>query len=143
MDYKDPYNVPEQAIRDYSVAGGEIDPDLAHGTIFRVNSESSFTMNRLANQMDGAKFFLEVVNIGDSGIHMSLNSDYRNTALEFIDPIAIASGGVKTLEIICRLGLMLVYNTTGSTAPADALKNPDGGVVLINPATGQQLLNPQ
>ena len=51
MDYKDPYNFPELAIRNYDVVGSTVTPDLFHGSIFRVTSVTSFSLGRLRNQI--------------------------------------------------------------------------------------------
>lgn len=141
MDYLDPYNLPQLALRDYLVSGGEVEPDLFHGTIFRVESEESFTLARLANQIDGAKFFLEVYNTSGLDIYITWDSDYIGVNGGIVPATNISALGLLTFEIICRIGKMIVYDQVGSVV-VSYLQNPDGGAILINPATGQPLLNP-
>jgi hypothetical protein len=141
MQYIDPYNHPKLAVRDYLVVGGSVDPDLFHGTIFRVGADQSFTLERLANQIDGAKFFIEVANTSGSQISMTLDPDYRASNLGSIASIDVPAGEVKAFEAICRIGLMIIYDQTGVLS-GEGLLNPSGGGVLRNPLTGQPLLNP-
>lgn len=141
MDYVDLYNIPENAIESYIPVGGEVSLDLFDGFILRVPATGSFNLERLSNQIDGAKFFVEIINNGDSAITLSFDSDYRGSNLGYLSPVSIAAGAIEYYEMICRLGLIIIYaQPEASTEPY--LRNPSGGFILINPATGEPLLNP-
>ena len=107
MDYIDPYNFPENAIRDYLVAGGSVNPDLFDGTIFRVESSESFTLERLANQIDGAKFFLEVYNQSAVDIYITWDDDYIGVNAGAIPVTRVSALDVSYFEIICRRGKLI------------------------------------
>ena len=141
MDYFDSQNIPETALRYYDINGGSVYPDLSHGVLFRVLADQSFTLERLRNQIDGAKFFLEVYNQSGGNITISFDGDYKNTALDDVSSKALGNGSTVTYEIICRIGYMLMYNKTGVSLEGYLL-NPLDGSVIRNPLTSEPLLNP-
>lgn len=141
MEYIDPYNFPELAIREYDALGGSVVPDLFHGTIFRVYPEQDFTMGCLRNQIDGAKFFIEVVNASDIDIYITWDSDYIGVNGGPLNNTLITSGRLAYFEVICRIGKMIVYDQEGAVS-GTYLRNPADNAILLNPATGQPLLNP-
>lgn len=142
MDYIDPYNFPENAIRDYDINGGSVTPDLFNGTIFRVSADESFTLERLRNQIDGAKFFIEVYNQSSIAIYMYLNEDYIASDQNPVVSYSVSANGIGYFEAICRRNMMVLYDVGGTPpTPGDQLFNPLDGSVLINPATGLPLLN--
>lgn len=128
MEYFDPYNFPGLALRVYEIDGGEVVPNLFNGTIFRVLAEESFEFDRLKNQIDGAKFFLEIYNSTDSAITISFNEDYRATNFGTIDDVTLEVGGVVAYECICRIGLLFVYGQEGllPSEEGDTLEWTDG-----------------
>ena len=142
MEYIDPYNYPENALRQYAPESGMVYPDLHHGSIFRVITSNSFVLERLLNQLDGAKFFVEVYNISSSrSIAVTFDPDYRAIDGGGITTDIVPVGGVISYEIICRLGLMYVFGQVGAPEGEEIL-NPLGDPPLINPLTGEPLLNP-
>ena len=141
MDYIDIYNIPENAIESYTPAGEEVTPDLSDGLIFRIPATGNFNLERLKNQVDGVKFFVEVINNSGGDIIMSFDNDYRAPDLGFISPVTISSGAIEYYEMICRIGLMIVYAQEG-IEDSGYLRNPADGFILLNPATGQPLINP-
>lgn len=144
MKYIDPHNYPQLAIRQYDVLGGSVIPDLFDGTIFRIASSASFSFDRLRNQIDGAKFFLEVYNPSANTIYVTFDSDYVTSDLGVVDIDKVDTEGVSYYELICRRGVMIVYDRRSvPPSPGDQLYNPKDGAVLINPVTGQPLLNPK
>ena len=140
MDYIDLNNIPENAIESYTPSGGEVTPDLFDGVILRIPATGNFNLERLKNQIDGIKFFVEVINDGAGEIIMSFDNDYRATDLGFLSPVTIAAGAIEYYEMICRIGLILVYTQVG--VAGDYLRNPLDGFILLNPETGQPLINP-
>jgi len=107
-----------------------------------VVASESFTLERLENQIDGAEFFLEIYNEGVVDIVLSFDDDYRATSLLNLSQVIINAGEVVAYDIICRIGLMLVYNQTGYVPDVDYLRNPADNAILINPKTGLPLINP-
>jgi len=141
MDYLDLYNIPENAIESYTPNGGSVTPDLFDGAILRIPATGNFTLERLKNQLDGAKFYVEIINNHTGSIQLSFDNDYRASNLGFMAPVSIAAGAIEYYEMICRIGLIIVFAQPAQ--PTDPyLRNPSGGTVLINPATGQPLINP-
>ncbi len=114
MKYIDPYNYPELAVRDYIISNSVITPNLFNGTIFRVEAGESFTLDRIKNQIDGAKVFLEFYNTSVSPITVTFNEDYRSTNLGTIDPAVIGAGETITYELICRIGLLFICDVEGT-----------------------------
>lgn len=126
MEYIDPYNFPELAIRDYDVNSGIVTPNLFHGTIFRIQSDESFTLDRLKNQIEGAKFFVEIYNSSDNIIVVDFNDDYKPVDGKVLGAVNVASGRALVLEIICRIGVLLVYDRVGLSEEGDEYLYDDG-----------------
>ena len=141
MDYFDLNNVPQNAIYSYIPVGGSVYPNLRHGIIFRIPATGDFNIERLANQIDGMKFVIEVYNQDDEELTLSFDNDYRSTDLGLLAPVDLSSDGVVAYEVICRLGLMFVYDKPGIVD--NYIRNPLNGFILLNPETGEPLLNRQ
>ena len=86
------------------------------------------------------KLYLEVINNGGGEAILSFHNDYRASNLGFLSPVTIASGAIKYYEMICRLGLIIVYAQEGDDS--QYLRDPATGFILLNPATGEPLINP-
>lgn len=138
MHYIDPHNLPQLAVRNYDVVGGSVIPDLFHGTIFRVSPSSNFSLERLRNQIDGAKFFVEVYNDSASPVTVTFDPDYIDSSLDPLDPANILAGSLMYYEVVCRRGSLLVYTMPEVVTPG--LTNPKDGAGLTNPKTGEPLL---
>ena len=140
MDYIDIDNIPQNAIRSYIPVNGEVYPNLLNGLIFRIPATDDFNIDRLSNQIDGMKFVIEVYNQAAGDITFSFNDDYRSTDLGLIAPVTLGTGETVAYEVLCRLGLMFVYEKIGISD--GYLRNPLNGFILLNPLTGEPLINP-
>lgn len=141
MGYFDVDNIPETSVHPYTPFGGLVEPDLLDGVIFRVTSDSDYEVDRLRNQIDGMKYYMELINDGDSNITVTWDGDYRATDLGYISPVVLNPDEVNFFEIICRNSLMFVVGQTGYVSD-NYLRNPEDGSILINPETGLPLINP-